>query len=118
MTTLRDEARDSLRYELKFACQEAAYERVRSVLHLHPAGIRRLHPTRTVQSIYFDTPFGRALEENRAGVSRRNKLRLRWYGSRTEVAEGVLFNVGDAGHKAPSSAREAPYSPPKNPEHA
>jgi len=90
LTTLRDEARETLRYELKFVCQESALERVRTVLRLHPAGIRKLHPTRTVQSIYLDTPFGRALDENRAGVSRRDKLRFRWYGEDSELVRGAL----------------------------
>jgi hypothetical protein len=81
---------NTLRYELKFVCQESAYERVRAVLNLDPAGIRRLYPARTVQSVYLDTPFGRALEENRAGLSRRDKLRFRWYGEERGVVQGSL----------------------------
>lgn len=80
----------SLRFELKLACQESAYERVRMALRLHPAGVRPLHPTRVVQSIYLDTPFGRALEENLAGVGRRSKLRFRWYGDADRQVRGTL----------------------------
>jgi hypothetical protein len=48
-----------------------------------------------VQSLYLDTPFQRALEENQAGLSRREKIRLRWYGAEagrvgTSTVEGVL----------------------------
>lgn len=73
----------SLRYEIKMACQEAAYERVVLRLQLDPSGIRVLFPPRRVQSIYLDTTHGRALEENLAGISHREKVRLRWYGRDT-----------------------------------
>ncbi|QDU65346.1 VTC domain-containing protein [Engelhardtia mirabilis] len=71
---------DSLRYELKMACQESAYSQVQAHLRLDPTAPRVLYPPRRVQSIYLDTTFGRALEENLAGISHREKIRLRWYG--------------------------------------
>lgn len=80
----------SLRYELKLAGQEASYPRVVAALRLHPAAIRTLYPPRRVQSIYLDTPFDRALEENLAGISHREKLRFRWYGDRDEDVTGTL----------------------------
>ncbi len=73
-------ARADARYEIKMACQEAAYEHVRTVLSMDPAALRTLHPSRRVQSLYLDTPTGTALEENLAGISHREKIRLRWYG--------------------------------------
>lgn len=82
--------RPDLRYELKLASQEASYERLRMALHLLPEGVRTLHPTRWVQSVYLDTPFGRALEENLAGISHREKLRFRWYGEEATGVRGVL----------------------------
>jgi hypothetical protein len=81
---------ESLRYELKLACQEAAYERVRMALRLQGAAIDTAHPTRVVQSVYLDTLFGRALEENLAGISRREKLRFRWYGEEAGLVRGNL----------------------------
>jgi len=80
----------SLRLELKLVCQESAYARVRMALRLHPAALSTLHPTRVVQSVYFDTTFGRALEENLAGASRREKLRFRWYGEDATSVAGSL----------------------------
>jgi len=84
------DAPQSQRYEFKLVCQEAAYARLRMELRLHGAGMRTLYPTRIVQSIYFDTTFGRAVQENLAGISRRTKLRFRWYGADAEAVEGVF----------------------------
>lgn len=78
----QSERRD-LRHELKLAANEDALPRLRMALRLDRAGIRPLHPARLVQSLYLDTPFMRALEENLAGLSARKKLRLRWYGHGT-----------------------------------
>ena len=79
-----------LRHELKLVSDEEAYPEVRMALRLERAGIRTLHPPRVVQSLYLDTAFQRALEENLAGLSRREKLRVRWYGERTSAVEAVL----------------------------
>lgn len=81
----RSEPHD-LRYELKLACPEAAYPDLRMALRLDRAGVRALFPERLVQSLYLDTPDQRALQENLAGLSTREKLRVRWYGP---AARGV-----------------------------
>ena len=72
-----------MRYEVKLVGREQDLERVRAELRLLPIGLRPLHQPRLVQSIYFDTPEGRAVAENLAGISSRTKLRLRWYGGAT-----------------------------------
>jgi hypothetical protein len=79
-----------VRYELKLVCQEAAYDRVRMALRLQREGIGVLYPPRRVHSLYLDTVFRRALEENLAGISRREKLRFRWYGEACDTVRGVL----------------------------
>lgn len=81
---------ESLRYELKAVCEESAYARLVMALRLHPFALRTLFPPRRVQSVYFDTDRNRALEENLAGVSRRTKLRYRWYGDATSGLAGQL----------------------------
>ena len=83
-------AQHSLRYEIKMACQESAYERLLAVLRLDPAAIRKLYPPRRVQSIYLDTPTGKALEENLAGISHREKIRVRFYGGSALGVRAVL----------------------------
>ncbi len=81
---------DSLRYELKMACQEGARPQVLMALQMHRAAVRPLHPTRVVQSLYLDTATGAALEENLSGVSHREKLRFRWYGEDSALVRGTL----------------------------
>jgi len=81
---------DAVRYELKLVCQQSAHARVRMALRLHPAALSTLYPRRMVQSVYFDSPFGRAVQENLSGASRRGKLRFRWYGEDSTSVAGVL----------------------------
>ncbi len=92
MTPLRPDEPDLLdkRYEIKMVCEERADAAVMSKLRLHPAGIRELFPDRWVQSIYFDTHEGRSVSENLAGVSDREKIRLRWYGLGATGVRGQL----------------------------
>src|SRR5437867_13250119 len=59
-------------------------------LRLDRSGIRTLFPERMVQTLYLDTPFQKLLEENLAGISAREKVRLRWYGSGSEVVRATL----------------------------
>lgn len=66
------------------------YPELRMALRLDRSAIRTLHPPRLVQSLYLDTPSQRALEENLAGLSVREKLRLRWYGAESGVIRAVL----------------------------
>jgi hypothetical protein len=83
-------ARTDLRYEVKVVCHASAYPSVRAHLDLCEQVVRRLHPTRRVQSVYLDSHDERALEENLAGVARREKLRLRWYGPGARGVRGTL----------------------------
>jgi len=78
--------RPGLRHELKLVSDEAFGPELCMHLRLDRAGIRTLFPPRVVQSLYLDTPFQKHLQENLAGLSVREKLRLRWYG---EPAAGV-----------------------------
>jgi hypothetical protein len=59
-------------------------------LRLDRAGVRTQHPPRRVQSVYLDTPFGQALEENLAGLSARRQVRVRWYGEATRGMRATL----------------------------
>ena len=59
-------------------------------LRLDRSGVRVLYPERVVHSIYLDTTFQRALEENLAGISCREKLRFRWYGAECGLVRGTL----------------------------
>jgi hypothetical protein len=69
----------ALRYELKFALDEAAFAAAQSWIHTR-LPVRRAHPDRQVSSLYFDTPDFKAARENLSGLADRRKVRLRWYG--------------------------------------
>ena len=80
----------NVRYEMKLVTQGMAYKRVLTELRLHKCALRTLHPSRRVQSVYLDTHDGRALQENLAGASERQKVRFRWYGDDTGSVRGTL----------------------------
>lgn len=70
-----------LRYELKMVCPGQWLERARSWIRLHPAGFMTAYAPRQVNNFYLDTPTLDSLNANLMGISRRDKLRLRWYGT-------------------------------------
>jgi len=70
----------NLRYELKLVCAGHLLHQARSWIRLHPAGFVTAYPPRQVNNIYLDTPALDSLNANFAGFSKRQKLRLRWYG--------------------------------------
>ncbi len=78
------------RYEIKMVGQAAAYPRLRMFMRADRSGLRELFPPRIVQSIYFDTLHGKALGENMAGISHREKIRYRWYGADQARGKGIL----------------------------
>jgi len=79
-----------LRYELKLVCDPHRLAQARSWIRLHPAGFVVAYPPRRVNSLYLDTPHLSSFDENLAGVSERQKLRLRWYGQGVSEIEPVL----------------------------
>jgi hypothetical protein len=79
-----------LRYELKLVCDPHRLAQARSWIVLHPAGFAVAYPPRRVNSLYFDTPHLSSFDQNLAGVSERQKLRLRWYGESEREIEPVL----------------------------
>lgn len=69
-----------LRYEIKLVCDQHRLPQARSWIRLHPAGFVVAYPPRRVNSLYLDTLNLSSLNDNLAGISVRQKLRLRWYG--------------------------------------
>mgnify|MGYP002628501705 CR=1 FL=1 len=80
----------ALRYEVKMVAQVAFYSKLRMHMRFDRAAIKTLYPPRRIQSIYFDTFRNQALEENLAGISHREKVRLRWYGEDTSGVHATL----------------------------
>ena len=81
------------RYELKLVCPQAKLAAARSWILQHPEGMRVAYVPRLVRSLYLDTPALNSFEANVAGVSRRQKLRLRWYGSSTGRVENPVLEL-------------------------
>jgi len=79
-----------LRYELKWVCDPHRQAQARSWIRLHPAGFAVTYPPRRVNSLYLDTPHLTSYNENLAGLSDRQKLRLRWYGEGVTAIEPLL----------------------------
>src|SRR5690348_8659937 len=69
-----------VRYEIKMALDEADLFDARTRIRTASQGLRRQHPTRDLNSVYFDTDNLDTYWSNLAGSSERHKVRLRWYG--------------------------------------
>ncbi len=87
---VNDEAVDvygdhELRFESKFISELANLDAITRWIKAHRAGFRLLHPVRQVNNLYFDTFDYRSYGDNLAGISRRIKTRLRWYGDAKAV---------------------------------
>lgn len=75
------EASDAFRHELKYTCSQGALtileHRLSPLLHPDPhAGPDGVYH---IRSVYFDDPYDRCVRENLAGVSHREKWRIRAY---------------------------------------
>lgn len=66
------------RYEVKLVLDALAFARIRGELSLNACALRRRHPERVVQSLYFEST--KARSDPTEGSSELAKLRLRWYG--------------------------------------
>ena len=68
----------SLRYELKFVCDQARQNEIFNWLFLKTDMVEVYQP-RIVNSVYFDNFAFKSASDNLLGQSNRNKYRLRWY---------------------------------------
>lgn len=70
----------NFRYERKFFSKTLKQENVEAILKFHPAMFKEIYQARTVNNIYFDSLGLNHYRDNIDGVSRRLKVRIRWYG--------------------------------------
>ena len=75
---------------MKYVARASELHRVTQWVRNNRAGFRETYPERQVNNIYFDTFDYRAYQQNLSGVSRRAKVRFRWYGQTDEPESGVL----------------------------
>jgi hypothetical protein len=68
----------SARYETKFVLNEVEFSKVLRWLHERGNFLKK-YPERWVHGLYFDDDLFMSARDNLAGISDREKLRLRWY---------------------------------------
>jgi len=81
---------ESARHEIKLVANETDYHSVALAVRLHPANFREAYPARWINSVYFDSLGLDACLDNLSGISRRTKVRFRWYGDLHSFDSGVL----------------------------
>ena len=80
-----------MRYERKYRIENASLSQVELVIRQNPACFQMAFPDRRINSIYLDDIAFNSLNENLAGISKRNKFRIRWYGDTlSEVKKPTL----------------------------
>ncbi len=80
----------SLRREIKFVANELFINDIHAWILASKLFLRKEFQDRTVNNIYYDTYNYDAYSDNLDGISRRTKLRYRWYGESIEPCDGSL----------------------------
>ncbi|MBL6932444.1 MAG: polyphosphate polymerase domain-containing protein [Rhodospirillales bacterium] len=78
------------RFELKFVAPPESTDWIISQLNMHPVLFKKAYPERRVNNVYFDTENLEAYADNLSGISRRIKVRYRWYGIDNVAQNGAL----------------------------
>ena len=100
---------DNFRYEVKFVLNEREYSHALS--WMSAIGVKKPFPGRTVNSLYFDNIFQESVKTNLAGISKRNKTRLRWYGDNfSSTLKPVLEIKSREGRLGSKRAYHMPFS--------
>ncbi len=81
---------EEVRLEIKFVAYAYEVDRVVQWLRLHHAAFDKPFPDRRVHNVYFDSYDYDAYGENLSGISKRVKVRYRWYGEERYPDVGVL----------------------------
>ncbi len=79
-----------LRYENKFVCSDLYESEILSWVTLSAFCFRKQYPGRLISNIYYDTFEYAAYADNLDGISKRSKLRYRWYGDSLYPCKGTL----------------------------
>ncbi|MDJ0849926.1 MAG: VTC domain-containing protein [Myxococcota bacterium] len=90
MTAPAPEQARTYRYEVKFVAPTIRRSEVDAWIRTNRAGFRTAYPPRRVNNVYFDDYDLRTFDENLTGISRRTKVRFRWYGTHATEPSGTL----------------------------
>ncbi len=97
--------RHELKHEITTADMIAICQRLRAVAQ---ADTHAIDGKYLIRSLYFDTPEDKALVEKQAGVSRRQKFRIRYYnGNKSVIHLEKKCKVGGLGTKISANLTEA-----------
>jgi hypothetical protein len=84
---------DSVRYEKKYLTSAENENKLSFCLQLHPLLFTQLYSERQVNNIYLDTHSMSNYYDNVAGISKRTKVRIRWYGDRFGIARAPVLEI-------------------------
>ncbi|MBF0382432.1 MAG: polyphosphate polymerase domain-containing protein [Magnetococcales bacterium] len=94
---------NSFRYERKFNLGSISSFQAESLVKANPALFSECYPGRNINNIYLDSIDAMAYTDNVEGLSKRTKIRVRWYGDLfAHVARPVLelkIKEGSVGEK-------------------
>lgn len=82
-----------MRYERKYRIENASLSEVEWVIRQNPACFQTAFPDRWINSIYLDDVAFNSLNENLAGISKRNKYRIRWYGDSLSAIKNPTLEI-------------------------
>jgi len=86
------------RYEMKFVLNESQLSHLFNLAKQN--GFKRHFPKRTVNSLYFEDFKFSSVKDNISGISKRKKLRLRWYDKdNTSPSLEIKKRLGRIGNK-------------------
>lgn len=80
----------NLRQEIKCVVDGLSGHSFETWVKTQLAGFNSVYPDRIINNMYFDTVDLRCFTDNLAGISKRTKCRLRWYGDNKESKQAVL----------------------------
>jgi len=95
----------SIRREIKYVSNELFSNQIYGWLLRSELALKKHYPDRIVNNVYYDTHKLEALSDNLDGISRRDKLRYRWYGSRDQL--GIKGKLEIKKRKNAYGAKEA-----------
>tara|TARA_B100000767_G_scaffold274381_1_gene307178 strand:- start:1083 stop:1781 length:699 start_codon:yes stop_codon:yes gene_type:complete len=90
MYSINKKSQDTKRYEVKLVLndQELSIFRLWQINH---TSILQSYDARIVNSIYYDDDANSSVSDNISGISKRQKFRVRWYGS--DIAEKPTLEI-------------------------
>ncbi len=81
------------RYERKYITDVWSVEEVELAVKLHPSLFSEKYPPRLINNIYFDNPSYKNYHDSVQGISKRKKIRIRWYGDLNENIKNAQIEL-------------------------